>query len=285
MASEENVISDEKKNELLKNWKKAYAKVLVETLAPTGDYLQIGCFSGGCDLHKAAKLKSHTVIASSSKEGRDKKEAKEGEGVCKVLEGSWESELPKLGKFDTILYFNYTPDDDTTTLNYLFTDKIIDEVEKSKELFKELGTEMAQITVQYTMEDLEEFYNKIGQHHKQELTQFFKNLLNNKNITKELYNQSIKKFNLENIEPKAEERAPRRQDPILDCLEECLNRHMPIGGRFAFFSNHVISRYEDAQFFERIITNSNTDYQEKLLPIEVDGKKYDALLVIVEKKG
>jgi hypothetical protein len=285
MKSQLRELSNEAKQHLLQVWKQDYAKALIAALQPTGDFLQIGCMPGELESQKRYQTKSHTLIECDLQKGQAAQEWAKKEPNRSYLPGTWNSELPKLGKFNTILYFDYQGIDDTLTLNYLFADEIIDEVAKAKKYLRQLADEMAQISVQYSSQQLEEFYQKVGCHHKDKMNQFFRNLMVNKNITIQQYDDLIAKFGLENVQPKDELFLMDKPRSMLECLQECLANHMSVGSRFVAFSNDISSHYEDAQFFDRIISNTQLDYQEKLVPIAIEGRNYDALVLLIEKKS
>lgn len=277
-------LSKENKKQLLNEWKKAYAKGLIEALAPSGDFLQIGFSRDTADYFQNFKVNSHTIIASTPEAIQEGIEWASKDPSRKIIQGSWIKELPKLGKFNTILFNEYTELDESQTLNYILSDEIIAGVAQTKELLQELGKEMAQVSAKYSNEELESFYQKIGQHKKDKVNHFFRNLMVNGNITKEQYNDFIRKHNLEFVEPIQEGLILDKPAAMIQCLQECLNSHMEVGSRFAAFSNDIVSKYDDAHFFDQIITNYEVDFKEKLIPLNLQGKNFEALVLLVEKK-
>lgn len=277
-------LSEENKKQILTEWKKGYAKGLIDALAPSGDLLQIGFSRDIADYFQKHQIKSHTIIASTPEAIQEGIEWASKDPSRKLIQGSWEKELPKLGKFNSILYFEYSDLDHVETLNYIFSDEILAQIGKAKELLGDLSKEMALVTVKYSNEDLEKFYEKIGKHKRDKLGNFLRNLMVNGNITKEQYGDFIEKHELKDLDVLPQNIMFDKSGAMVACLEECLKNHLQVGGRFVSYSNDIISKYDDSNFFDKVISNYGVDYQEKLIPLRANGKNFDALVVVVEKK-
>lgn len=277
-------LSEESKLQALRVWKKVYLKLLVDALAPHEAVLQVGFDQDAANQIQGYKPVSHTVIERDpSKVQQALKWAEGGQGRKVVAEG-WDLALPALGKFNSILYSDYSNADDSQTINYLFTEQILSEISKAKGYLKELEDSMAQVSAKYSDEDLENFYLQKGQFNKDKLGLFFLSLRDNKNITQDQYARAVKKYGLENFQQQKLTFIVDHCVDMLLCLEQCLAKHMEVGAKFVGFSNNIISKYEDPFFFERIITNPSIDFKEKLIPVDIEGKKFEALVMSVEKR-
>lgn len=276
--------SDQQKQEIFEEWKKVYLSELIKSLNPTGDVLQIGFDEKSAEQIQSFHPKSYTLIVSKPEEVKKALKWANAHANCSIIEGNWKSALPKLGTYKTIFYSEYEDSDIISTINYLFSEEIMTEIAKTRELLKSMGEEMAQIPMRYSDQDLEEFYKKIGQYNQEELATFFKNLVNNDNITEQQYDKIVKKYKLDSQAPKTPEVPSSPSEPMLACLEECVKNHMLVGSRFSSYLNSITSKYDDSQFFEKIITNPHLEYKESIVPLKIQNKNYDALVMTVEKK-
>lgn len=283
-AEEKIEKADQQKLQIFEGWKKVYSDALIKSLNPSGDILQIGFDEDSAERIQSFHPKTHTVIVSNPQAAAKASKWAGSHTNCSVIQGEWKSALPKLGSFKTIFYYDYKPSDATKTMNYLFSEEIMTEIAKTKELLKSIGDEMSQLPMRYSDNDLEEFYKKIGQYNQEKLATFFRNLANNKNISEQQYEKIVKKYKLDGDAPKSNETNLGPPEEMLSCLEECVKNHMLVGSRFTSFLNNITSKYEDAQFFEKIITNPHLEYKESLVPVSIQNKNYDALVMIIEKK-
>lgn len=283
-ANQKSEITDQQKLKIFEEWKKAYSDALIKLLNPSGDVLQIGFDENSAKHIQDFHPKSHTILVYDQEGGKKASEWAKAHENCKVIEGKGKAALSKLGTYKTIFYSEYHPVDRTETINYLFSEEIMSEIAKTKELLKAISEEMAQNPMRYSDHDLEEFYKKSGQYNQGQLATFFKNLANNKNITEEQYDKIVKKHKLDSQDIKNREAPPTPPEPMLACLEECIKNHMVVGSRFCSFLNNITSKYEDSQFFEKIITNPHLEYKESIVPLKIQNKNYDALVMTVEKK-
>lgn len=276
--------SDQEKLKLVDEWRKAYSDALIKMLNPKGEVLQIGFDENSAESIQSFHPKTHTILVADLEAGKKALNWAKKHENCSVIQGGWKEALPKLGTYKTIFFSEHQPTDATQTINYLFSEEIMTEIAKTKELLKAIGEEMAQVPMRYSDHDLDEFYKKIGQYNQGQLASFFRNLANNKNITEQQYESIVKKHKLEGKEIQNNEAPPTPPEPMLACLEECIKNHMVVGSRFSSLLNNITSKYEDSQFFEKIITNPHLEYKESVVPVKVNNKKYDALIMSVEKK-
>jgi hypothetical protein len=101
-----NIILDPNHNnyQVMMEWEKPYMKALVNNLKPKGDVLEIGFGLGysATEIQKH-KIQSHTIIESDSNViSKLKKWAKKHK--VNIIEGTWQKELKKLGKYDSIFF-------------------------------------------------------------------------------------------------------------------------------------------------------------------------------------
>lgn len=283
-ANQKLEMSDKQKVEIVKEWKKAYSEALVKTLNPKGDVLQIGFDANSANQIQSFDPTSHTIIVSNPEDVKIALKWVETHPKCSIIQGDWKSALSKLKTYHTIFFNEPQASDTATVLNYLFSEEIMTEIAKTQEILKEMSEELAQIPVNYSDEQLEEFYKQIGQYNQEELASFFKKLVDNKNITEQQHHKIVKKYKLDSPDLKNNEASPLPPEPMLACLEECIKNHMVAGSRFSSDLHNVTSKYEDSQFFEKIITNPHLEYKESTVSLKIQNKNYDALLMSVEKK-
>ena len=93
---------------VMMEWEKPYMEACIDKLKPKGDVLEIG-FGMGYSATQIQKYKpkSHTIIEMDSVVmKRLKKWAKDYDNVI-IVEGTWQKEIHKLGKFDEIFFDDY----------------------------------------------------------------------------------------------------------------------------------------------------------------------------------
>lgn len=275
---------NEERTKLLQEWKKLYTEALIDALNPTGNVLEIGFGSGtAAESIQKHHPKSHLIIESNSQTSDEAtKWAKQKKDV-KVLQGTWQTVLPTLGTFDAIFFNAYSAEYNIALMNFLFPEDALQASEKARQVIELLEEQMAQLTQQFSDKDIEDFYEKIGQFNLKELPRFFQRLKNNGNISQVQYAKVVKKYRLSEPIAKGQTLLSEQQpDEMLLCLEQCLKKHMNPRGRFTAFLNSQISKYEDPQFFDKIITNPNVDYKEISLPIKMSDKVREALVILVK---
>ncbi|HSX03434.1 MAG TPA: hypothetical protein VLG76_01760, partial [Rhabdochlamydiaceae bacterium] len=162
-------------------------------------------------------------------------------------------------------------------------------LQRGKEVLAMVEKELPQLkTIRYSDHDLDEFYQAVGRFQPEEMPRFLSELKANGQIQNEQYERMIEKYHIQRETPKINVLVERRVDHSFAFLEACLKKHMQKGSRFSCFSNDPTSKYENPQFFEQIITNSDLDYQEKLIPVTVPEtceyyKHKEALVILIEK--
>lgn len=266
------------KDLILTDWIIGYTKAIIDALQPKGDFLQIGFGAGlNQDQIKKCALKKYVIIENEPSLVLDARLWAKSVPNVEIIEGPWKTALPKLGTFDAIFYNDYPNNEEKIHLmNFLFPQDVIAFNLEAKKLIDMIAEEISGCKRQFTDKEMEEFFQSKGKHHPQEFPDFIKKLKENGNITKAQYEKYLKK----KLEPA---KKVVKTDPMLQCLKECLKKHLKKGGRFTAFLNDQRSKYNDAPFFEEIITNADLDYQEINAKVKTTEKDIDSLIMIVEK--
>ena len=109
------ILLQDNKHQVMMEWEKPYMEACIDKLQPKGDVLEIG-FGMGYSATQIQKYKpkSHTIIEMDSLViKRLKKWAKDYDNII-IVEGTWQKELDKLGKFDYIFFDDYPLEPDST---------------------------------------------------------------------------------------------------------------------------------------------------------------------------
>lgn len=240
----------ENKNAILAEWINGYNEAIIDVLQPKGDFLQIG-FGAGLNIKKYP-VKKIVIIEHDPSLILQARLWVKSVPNAQIIEGTWKTALPGLGAFDAIYYNDGSEQEQQLQMmNFLFPhDAAILEAKKWVNL---IGEEMAGCKTKFTDKELEEFYQSKGKSLPKEFPDFLKKLKENGNITKAQYETYSKK----KLEP-----AVHKSDPMLQCLKECLKKHLKKGGQFSAFLYDQKSKFTDAAFFEAVIDNVHLDYTE-----------------------
>ena len=280
--------SNEDQLKILLEWRKLYAEALIDALKPTENVLQIGfCHGFAAECIQKHHPKTHIIIEANPEVVEKATTWVNGRKNIKVIQGKWEDVLATIGSFETIFFHDYpSPDHDISIMNFLFPEHTLKASNEAKKLLSFLEEQMSKLTVKFTDQDIEDFYQKIGRSNPNEMPAFFKKLKDNKNISDIQYEKYKKYFDAKQheqlMEPNPKE-IIKKADNMLEFLEECLKNHMMKGSRFSAFLNSQKSKYEDSQFFDNIITNTDIDFQENFISIKTSDKTREALVILVEK--
>lgn len=294
-------LTDEKlqqqKLKTLFEWKRLYIEALIAALNPKGETLEIGFDLGfGAESIQKRHPKKHTIIESDPEIFDHAKQWANGRPNVAVLKGRWQDLLPNLGKFEAIFFNDYSHrEQDLSLLNFLFPEDYRKKLAEAKKFISSFDDQIAELHLKFSNKDIEAFYQKMGKSNLKELPLFFKKLKENGNISNEQYETYMKKYKLQSgagaakspegqVQKQSANKPPAKSDMLI-CLEECLKNHMAVGSRFSCFLNTPSSLYEDAQFFDAIITDPNIDYKEDTVTLKMSDKPRDALIVRVEKTG
>jgi hypothetical protein len=261
----------EEKYQVLLEWKKAYIQAIIDALHPSGDVLEVGFnFGIGAECIQQYQPKSHTIIEEDPERFEFAKKWASGRLNVAVIAGSWQKVLPGLPVFDTI-FFNENPA--TFAQEILIHQKqeeIANIANVSKELLNTLEEEFARVDVHYSDKEIDEFYEQVGQFNVKELPRFFENLQKKGFITKSQYASVLKRYKLDQAQSDTASSMPlSASDPMIGCLQECLKAHMRKGSLFSSYCVDCTSKYENPEFFEKVITNLDVDYQERVLSLQV----------------
>lgn len=275
-------ISTEKKLQILLEWERLYTDALLDALKPSGDVLEIGFGSGyAANSIQSFHPKSHTIIETNAQKAHEASPLKNKNPSITVIGEDWQTALPKLKSFDTIFFHDYPIENEMQILKYLFQEDTEIAASQAKELLGQLEEQMSTLKMQFSDSEIEDFFQKLGRFNSTELPIFFRKLQVNGNITKQQYESLQKKHNFESAPYKNV--ASTQADPMLICLEECLKSHMGPGARFTAILNTQVSKYDNAAFFETVITNPAYDYTEKSVTLKLDDKPRNALIMLVKK--
>jgi hypothetical protein len=267
-------------------WKQKYTEALIDALKPSGNTLEIGFGKGfGAEAIQKHHPKALTIIEADQEVFEKAKKWGANRPNTTIIKGEWKEVLPKLNKFDAIFFNDYAHDEqEISIINFLFPEDARKSLEEAKKLIGMLEEQMVQSKSQFSDKEIEDFYKKVGQFYKYKLPFFFKRLKENGNITDSQYKNCVKKYQLDSQETgRKSPLSLTDKSEMLECLELCLKNHMVGKSRFSCFLNNQISKYEDSDFFDRIITNPDIDYKESSISIKLADKPRDALIMIVEK--
>lgn len=268
----------------LMDWKKPYLELLIDELQPFGDTLEVGFGQGdAANRIQSFKPKSHTIIEMDPQVAEKAKAWSSKYKNVKVIQGPWQDVLPQLGAFDAIFFNDYPLNCEMEMLKQLSSEEVAEFSKKAKILLGDLEQHLSQVSVKFSDKEIDDFYQKIGQHNSKELARFFNSLKERGNITKIQHENAVKKYQLQD-HAKNVSNEVKQVDPMLPFLEECVKKHLKAGSRFSSFSIDSKSKFEDPIFFDRIITNSDFDYSENVTSIKTsNGKTKEALLFVIKK--
>lgn len=285
MASTSDLSKNKDVQQILTEWKQLYTDALIDALHPSGDVLQVG-FGLGIASNRILKFKPKSLVIIESNASiipQMKSWAKKKPGVI-TIEQEWDKALGKLGVFDTV-FFNDDTQSDLEILNTLFPEEMQLATDQTKQVLNDLNEEIAGVKASFSEKDIEDFYQKTGQFKLDELPDFFRSLKENGNISEELYQKTVKKYQLDKLKKAKQKRSEKvkPKDPMLSFLEECLKDHMRKGSKFTAFLKNQVSKYTDSPFFESIILNPNLTYLEETITLKMNDKERKAISMTVEK--
>lgn len=272
------------KIEALNEWKKLYEKELIDHLKPTGNVLQIGFEAGdAAEYIQSFHPKSHTIIESDPTALAQAKVWASKHPQVKIEAGAWEKVLRHLGEFDAIFFNQISSFEQGDFLKRFFPEIAKESSQEGKTLLEKLQRKFESIKKKFTDQEIEVFYQQVGQFNLKDLPVFFSNLKNNGNITQKQFEGLLKKFHSEkNVHlPVTSE---DESSSLIHFVEACAKKHLSKGGRITAFFGHTTSNYQDLFFVDKIASNSSLSYHEKIVKIHVpDIEVKDALLVLIQK--
>lgn len=255
-----------------------YIKALIDTLKPFGDVLEIGFDQGtASELIQSYRPNTHTIIERNPEVAKIARKWASKYSNITIIEGSWQEVLPNLSTFDT-LFFNQT---DPTLISFCPKESHVILKQGEELLANVYKTFPALNSLCYSNKELEDLYGEVGLLHPKEFAQFLSELKGRNQISNEQYERLLKQYSLPNPEIKKKS----FQDTALIFLEKCIKGHLKQGSRFSCVSSFPISKYEDPQFFDQVITNPEFDYQEIFISVDPSENYHfkEALVLILNK--
>ena len=270
-------------------WEHSYLEAIVEALHPKGEVLEVGFGSGfaAAQIQKRAPIR-HTIIEKDEAVAKKASEWAKPFANVKVIHSTWQQALPTLGVFDAIL-FNDSPKETLAERRQRREAGNL-ALKKGRETLAVVEAALPQLqSIRYSDKDIHDFFEKFGKKHLDQIAMFFAELKSRKHISQEQYEKVLKTYSLDRVEAAGEVvKVDQPLDVAFACLQSCLQKHMKKGSRFSCVCNDSLYKYEDPQFFEKIITNPDCEYQEKTIPVKVpcSCETYpfqEALVMVVEK--
>lgn len=280
-------MNTEEMKDIYIEWKKKYTYAVIGLLSPFGDVLQVGFDLEAANLLQTFHPKSHTIIEEDSSLLEEMVEWTKKHPNTSFIQEAWQIALPKLKSFDTVFFDQYPQKDVVKTINFLFPDPNAAIFDRVKEVLKDAEAQLASITTHYSDEQIDDFYEKTGHLNPRELPAFFERVRKNKNISEEQYQRAFKKYHLDELKRGIYRNQPvefvKEIDSMFEFLKACLEGHMREGSCFSCYLNSQVSKYEDADFFEHIITNPFIDYEEVSVPISMSDRPRNGLVLLLKK--
>lgn len=288
-------------NQVMMEWEKPYMEACIQALNPKGDVLEIGFGLGySANAIQNHRPKSHTIIENDPVVLEQARSWAKQHPNVKIVEGSWQEQLDKLGQFDSIFFDDYSP------LSKKEIDQIKHDasqgqelVEEAKSMHKAIEAALKQFRgVKFSDKDLKSFaqqaLNRPGVT-KDYVLRFVDNLEKWGNISAEQKSIFIQELDKKAKNSGKEEGFPWQQpkefpgDRFVVFVEACLNRHMRKGARLSGYIGAPESLSKHSEFQKRVISRKDVNFQEKSIPVSVPpnctyyrGDK--ALIIIIEKK-
>ena len=258
----------------MRDWEKAYRKALIDELRPFGDVLQVGYGSGYCaELIQQFHPVTHVIVEANPSVLEEARKWAKGRSNVKLLEEFWENILPSLGIFDAIFFDECFLGSEKRKIK-----KGSEILEKGDEVLREIEALLPQITkMRYPDLELDAFCKTASVGSKAHLFRFLHELEENGQITSDQREKMVHKYKLKG--EKGEKSRVVQSFKTFAFLEDCIENHMRKGSRFTCYFSQPVSKFEDPLFFEKIVTNPNLEYTERVV---VSGEK-ETLVILVEK--
>jgi len=259
-------------------WMTQYIHTLIDTLQPHDHVLIVG-FGNGEAAQRVQQFhpKHLTILDADPKIAQQAKAWAQDLDKVTVIEGTWQTILPTLSTFDTIFFNEASPDQAIQFLMRHHPEQGIALSDQIQKMLNSLEERLAQLKVSFSDQEIEDFYQQVGQFHREALPKFFQSLKTNGNITETQYTTTITKYQLDTA-------TPRLLTPMLAFLKLCLEHHMHPKSRFSCFLPNTVSKYEDPLFFDLVITRADVTYQEHSITLKVPPYPIEEALVMVVEK-
>jgi hypothetical protein len=301
-----DVLLKDGKFQVMMEWEKPYMYACIDALQPFGDVLEVGFGLGySAERIQSYHPKSHTIIEYHPEvAARAHEWAKRYPHVI-IVEDTWQHALPFLGVFDCIFFDDY-PLQSEQGMQKMQEESTHSELvlKKGQQLLKDVEKALPHLTeIKYSDADLRGLMREIPlrqKHQIQQFVRFLKELYEREQISeKQMHNLlkdfiQTKKVSQEEIDilmRKSEKKSllAASNERLFTFFNQCLRSHMRTNSRFSCFLSSPVSKYQDEQFVNEIITNPNLDYHEEEIFIEVpancayfSGNK--ALVITITKR-
>jgi hypothetical protein len=274
------------KFQVMMEWEKPYMEACIQTLAPSGDVLEVGFGCGyASDSIQAFSPKSHTIIEYHPVVAAKAREWAKGKKNVHICEDTWQNALGKLGQFDAIFF------DDYPLESGVQTQEKKKQIDQSNELLKQGKATLDEVQrrvpdlkkMHYSQKDIDEFLRLIQSKEALEpkqLIQFVYELMEAHQISESVLSDTLEKLVAAKCVTKKDLLAYQESlsvkplfqhqgDRLFTFLDLCIKNHMRENAIFSCFLEDPTSKYFDQKFMDHVIMNPYLDYQEKWIPIEV----------------
>lgn len=245
---------------------KSRIETFVDLVHLQGSVLQIGFESHCASRIQTHKPIHHTILLSDLAELPLAKEWSQQHPHVILIPDTWQATLPSLGSFDTILALpNNKEMAQISTQDTLLARALLQKEKELRHFVQEAIPELS--LLRYSDDDIQAFFQNLPPAQNKEASYFLLQLHQRGHITEEQYEKFIAQYQL--TRTAAATPTPETTDPLFPLLMTCLDGHLAKNGCFAALLDPNNSQYENAQFFENIITNPHCDYKEQ--PIVLPG--------------
>lgn len=148
-------------------------------------------------------------------------------------------------------------------------DRALQALSREKEIQQMVASQVPQLTtMRYSDQDLVEFCAAVPAQEKRYLSRFLGQLYEQGQIALDQYDRVLASEGLEKATACAtqeKDQATLEQDLFIRVVLYCLEHCMHSGSRLGAFLR--VSNYEEARFFDQVITNIDVDYFEEVLEV------------------
>ena len=230
------------------DWKSKYLDAIMKRLRPSGDVLLVG-YGDGRAAAEILKYLPNTFTLIEADEERAVQARKKCPSA-KLIEERWETALPQLGVFDAIFYNEKVDSSFSENLS------VNGALKEGAQLIEEIGQHFPQLQqIRYSDRDLEAFCETAAAASKEHLSRFLNELVQNGQISAEQRKKMASKYHLKKTLKEEKELpsridASRLVDPMVLCLNVCLETHLRKWGRFSCFAPEIASKSDDPFYCE-----------------------------------
>jgi len=266
-----------------------FLKALIDYAKPKLTILEIG-FSGSASteyLHSKYPSNKHVIVEPHAEKVVEAKKLTKGIDNLEVIQADIKDIFPSLGKFDLILINGFPFEVEENMFLTAEQLKQAQEVLKEiKDFRKEHQKELDVIeSYKYEDKDLEAFIEAIPKDKNLQIMRFLLQLQEKHQISSEQYNRLVAKYQFKT----KEYRHPLldfQNDPssFITFVSESINNHLNAEGKIICYLSRNDSKFNDPQFFEKVIAEEGIQYQEESLNIPVEETQFfQAQVACIEK--